>query len=62
VLTHVRLADVEAMAIATRERSRPTLVTHLARVTQELPALSNAVTQSYLAHAVVQRAIGLGVK
>ena len=62
VLTHVRLADVEAMAIPTGDRSRPSLVTHLARVCQELPALSNAVTQSYLAHAVVQRAIGIGAK
>jgi hypothetical protein len=50
------------MSIATSERSRPALVTHLARVCQELPALSNAVTQSYLAHAVVQRAIGIGAK
>jgi len=62
VLTHVRLADVEAMAIPTGDRSRPSLVTHLARVCQELPALSNAVTQSYLAHAVVQRAFGIGAK
>jgi uncharacterized alpha-E superfamily protein len=62
VLTHVRLADVEAMAIPTADRSRPALVTHLARVCQELPALSNAVTQSYLAHAVVPRAIGIGAR
>jgi uncharacterized circularly permuted ATP-grasp superfamily protein/uncharacterized alpha-E superfamily protein len=62
VLTHVRLADVESMAIPTNERSRPALVTYLARVSQELPALSNAVTQSYLAHAVVQRAIGTGAR
>jgi uncharacterized alpha-E superfamily protein len=62
VLTHVRLADVEAMAIPTADRSRPALVTHLARVCQELPALSNAVTQGYLAHAVVPRAIGIGAR
>lgn len=58
VLTHMRLADIEALAQLGAEQSRPALIEHLSKLDHDLPELSNAVTQSYLAHAVVQRAIG----
>jgi uncharacterized alpha-E superfamily protein len=62
VLTHVRLADVEALAAVSAEQTRPALIEHLSKLNADLPSLSNAVTQSYLAHAVVQRAIGTEVE
>jgi uncharacterized alpha-E superfamily protein len=73
VLTHVRLADIEALSAVgpsanvtsgdvTEPQSRPALIEHLEKLNADLPELSNAVTQSYLAHAVVQRAIGTEVE
>ncbi|MET0386083.1 MAG: circularly permuted type 2 ATP-grasp protein [Polyangiales bacterium] len=61
-LTRVRLADIEILASPTVERARPALTEHLAVLGHELPELSNAITQSYLAHAVVQRAIGTEIE
>lgn len=60
-LTRVRLADIEALATphdVNDAQERPLLFEHLAHLARELPELSNAITHSYLAHAVVQRAIG----
>lgn len=57
-LTRVRLADIEALATVNEAQRRPQLIEHLRAVTQALPELSNAITQSYLAHAVATRAIG----
>jgi uncharacterized alpha-E superfamily protein len=61
-LTRVRLADIEVLASVSPERTRPVLIEHLATLNQELPELSNAITQSYLAHAVLQRAIGTDIE
>jgi uncharacterized alpha-E superfamily protein len=61
-LTRVRLADIETLAGVTAAQQRPALVEHLSLLGRELPELSNAITQSYLAHAVVQRAIGTEVE
>jgi uncharacterized circularly permuted ATP-grasp superfamily protein/uncharacterized alpha-E superfamily protein len=57
-LTRVRLADIEALAMVTPAGERPQLREHLTWLAGDLPELSNAITQSYLAHAVPHRAIG----
>jgi uncharacterized alpha-E superfamily protein len=57
-LTRVRLADIEALSCATAAGERPQLCEHLASLAHDLPELSNAITQSYLVHAVPHRAIG----
>ena len=58
VLTRVRLADVEGLVAVSPERDRPAFRQHMEALSQALPELSNAITQSYLAHAVPHRAIG----
>jgi len=57
-LTRVRLADIEALATVSAAGERPQLREHLDCLARDLPDLSNAITQSYLAHAVPHRAIG----
>ena len=58
VLTRVRLADIEALAAVNASGERVALREHLLFLLRELPDLSNAITQSYLVHAVPHRAIG----
>jgi uncharacterized alpha-E superfamily protein len=57
-LTRVRLADIEALASVNASGERVALREHLLTLLRELPDLSNAITQSYLVHAVPHRAIG----
>jgi uncharacterized alpha-E superfamily protein len=57
-LTRVRLADVEALAAVNASGERLALREHVASLLRELPELSNAITQSYLVHAIPLRAIG----
>jgi uncharacterized circularly permuted ATP-grasp superfamily protein/uncharacterized alpha-E superfamily protein len=57
-LTRVRLADIEGLATVTAAGERPALRDHLSNLARDLPDLSNAITQSYLVHAVPHRAIG----
>jgi uncharacterized circularly permuted ATP-grasp superfamily protein/uncharacterized alpha-E superfamily protein len=57
-LTSVRLADVERLCEVSNQAERPLLRTHLRELASYLPALSDAITQSYLVHAVPRRAFG----
>jgi uncharacterized alpha-E superfamily protein len=57
-LTNVRLADIEALCEVTAEAERPLLREHLHELARNLPAFSDAITQSYLVHAVPRRAFG----
>lgn len=57
-LTNVRLADVEALCEVTAQAERPLLQAHLQELGRHLPALSDAITESYLVHAVPRRAFG----
>jgi hypothetical protein len=54
----VRLADVEALCEVSAEAERPLLQAHLQELGRHLPALSDAITESYLVHAVPRRAFG----
>jgi uncharacterized circularly permuted ATP-grasp superfamily protein/uncharacterized alpha-E superfamily protein len=57
-VTSVRLVDVEALCEVTAEAERPLLQAHLQELGRHLPALSDAITESYLVHAVPRRAFG----
>jgi uncharacterized circularly permuted ATP-grasp superfamily protein/uncharacterized alpha-E superfamily protein len=57
-LTSVRLADVEALCEVNAAAERPLLQAHLKELGRHLPALSDAITESYLVHAVPRRAFG----
>jgi uncharacterized circularly permuted ATP-grasp superfamily protein/uncharacterized alpha-E superfamily protein len=57
-LTSVRLADVEALCEVDGSAQRPLLQAHLSELGRNLPALSDAITESYLVHAVPRRAFG----
>ncbi len=54
-LTALRLADVEQLAKADEAGSRPELAELLGRLGAELPALSEAITQTYLSHLQTSR-------
>jgi uncharacterized circularly permuted ATP-grasp superfamily protein/uncharacterized alpha-E superfamily protein len=58
MLTRARLCDVEALSEATPGADRPRLRAYLAELDDELPKLSDTITQSYLAHALPQRTFG----
>jgi uncharacterized circularly permuted ATP-grasp superfamily protein/uncharacterized alpha-E superfamily protein len=51
MLTHVRLAEMDHLAQMARNGKRLQLDTFLARLSQDLPALSNTITHHYLSHA-----------
>ena len=57
-LTGVRLADVEALCEVSADAQRPLLQAHLQELAKHLPALSDAITESYLVHAVPRRVFG----
>jgi uncharacterized circularly permuted ATP-grasp superfamily protein/uncharacterized alpha-E superfamily protein len=54
-LTDLRLADIEALAKATDRGVRVSLDGLLARLGDQLPALSDKITQSYLTHVQATR-------
>ncbi|MES1171849.1 MAG: circularly permuted type 2 ATP-grasp protein [Bacteroidota bacterium] len=54
-LSRVRLADVEAICVAQADGTRPGLAALLDELGRELPALSEALSGSYLNHATVSR-------
>ncbi|HEX2677972.1 MAG TPA: circularly permuted type 2 ATP-grasp protein [Polyangiales bacterium] len=58
MLTRARLCDVEALCESVADEGRPKLKAHLAELDRDLPALSDAITQGYLAHALPQRSFG----
>jgi hypothetical protein len=49
---------VEALCEVSAQAERPLLQAHLHELAQHLPALSDAITESYLVHAVPRRAFG----
>ncbi len=58
MLTRARLCDIEALCEPASDSDRPQLRAHLADLDRDLPALSDAITQGYLAHALPQRTFG----
>jgi uncharacterized alpha-E superfamily protein len=54
-LSRLRLADVEAICVADPDGRRPGLDALLAELERDLPALSEALSGSYLTHATVSR-------
>jgi uncharacterized circularly permuted ATP-grasp superfamily protein/uncharacterized alpha-E superfamily protein len=54
-LSRLRLADVEAICVADPEARRPGLDALLGDLDRDLPALSEALSGSYLTHATVSR-------
>ncbi|HKP56985.1 MAG TPA: circularly permuted type 2 ATP-grasp protein [Polyangiales bacterium] len=57
-VTSVRLVDVEALCEVNAQAERPLLQAHLQELGRHLPAMSDAITESYLVHAVPRRAFG----
>jgi uncharacterized alpha-E superfamily protein len=55
MLMRTRLCDVELLCEPWSDASRPQLQAHLAELERDLPALSDTITQVYLAHAVPHR-------
>lgn len=58
-LTNVRLADIESLCEPADNGHRPGLDAHLQELLAVLPELSDAITQSYLAHAIPQQSLGV---
>ncbi len=56
-LSRVRLADVSELARAEPGGKRPKLDELLSRLAEDLPALSDAITRSYLSHAEALRRV-----
>jgi uncharacterized circularly permuted ATP-grasp superfamily protein/uncharacterized alpha-E superfamily protein len=59
VLAELQLADALALTEVNAEGTRPALAALLARLAQQLPALSDSLSSSYLNHAVVSRHLGV---
>ncbi len=57
-LTELRLADAEQLAQPDESGNRPLLQTLLTRLNANLPALSDALTQTYLSHLQTSRHLG----
>ena len=59
-LTALRLADVERLAQADADGTRPHLEELLGRLAAELPGLSESITRHYLSHLQTSRHLGGG--
>ena len=57
-LTELRLADAERLALPDESGQRPLLQELLDRLSANLPALSDALTQAYLSHLQTSRHLG----
>jgi uncharacterized alpha-E superfamily protein len=57
-LAELQLAEVETLAAADPDGRRPALEELLARLQQQIPALSDSLSSSYLSHAAVSRHLG----
>src|SRR6185436_20749281 len=55
ILAELQLADAEALAASAAEGDRPALKALLTRLGEQLPALSDSLSSSYLSHAAVSR-------
>ncbi len=58
VLAELQLADAEALAAGRPGGERPALQALLTRLGEQLPALSDSLSSSYLSHAAVSRNLG----
>jgi uncharacterized alpha-E superfamily protein len=58
VLAELQLADAGALAAADPAGTRPALQALLARLAEQLPALSDSLSSSYLSHAAISRNLG----
>lgn len=59
-LSRLRLADVESICVADADGRRPGLETLLGELGHDLPALSEALSGSYLNHATISRQLSGG--
>ena len=57
-LTELRLAEADQLAQANETGSRPRLKELIDRLADNLPALSDALTQTYLSHSLTSRHLG----
>ncbi|HEY7155748.1 MAG TPA: circularly permuted type 2 ATP-grasp protein [Gemmataceae bacterium] len=55
IITHVRLADIEILALPTDEGVRQYLVDWLVWLSEQLPLLSDTIGQNYLTHVAASR-------
>jgi uncharacterized alpha-E superfamily protein len=58
MLMRARLCEVEQLCESNADGERPHLRAYLAELDRDLPALSDGITQVYLAHAAAQRVFG----
>ncbi len=61
-LTELRLADAEQLAQPDESGDRPLLQSLLSRLNANLPALSDALTQTYLSHLQTSRHLGTNLE
>jgi uncharacterized alpha-E superfamily protein len=58
-LTDLRLADINGLALATVEGERQNLDELLTRLGQQIPLLSDKITQNYLTHVQASRQLAI---
>jgi uncharacterized circularly permuted ATP-grasp superfamily protein/uncharacterized alpha-E superfamily protein len=57
-LAELQLADADALGVVSADGRRPALEALLKRLAEQLPALSDSLSSSYLSHAAVSRNLG----